>query len=71
MKAFLRTLIHAAVSAATVAAAGAVQSGGPINSRNVLVPAIVAGALGAAHAAFPSTLGKDEKNESPAGPPAQ
>ena len=61
MSAFFKTLAHAFVSAALVSAAGAAQ-GGAINSRNVLIPAIVAGALAAVHAALPSTLGPSNGN---------
>ena len=55
MRAFLKTLFHAFVSAAAVTAVGAIQSG-PITSRGVLVPALAAGALAAVHAVLPSTL---------------
>jgi len=56
MKALLKTLLHAFISAAVVGAASALQSGGAVTSGNVLVPALVAGAAGAVHAVLPSTL---------------
>ena len=56
MKGFFKTLLHAAISSAVVGAAAQVTSGGPITSGNVLLPALLAGGLGALHAAMPSTL---------------
>ncbi len=47
---------HLFVSAAAVAAAAAVQSGAPVTSGNVLVPAVIAGLLAVGHAAFPSII---------------
>ena len=55
MKAFLKTLLHAFISGALVAASGAAM-GGPITSKTVLIPSMVAGAAAAVHAAMPSTL---------------
>ncbi len=57
MKAFLRTLLHAFLSSAAVGASTALTSGSPVTSGNVLIPTLSAGALGAAHAMLPSTLG--------------
>jgi len=56
MKAFLKLLLHAFVSAAVVAAAGSLQSGGAVTSGNVLIPSLIAGALAAVHAALPSPI---------------
>jgi hypothetical protein len=51
----LRTLAHGFVTAAVVGAGSAVQSGGPITSGNVLLPALLAGVLGMVSAIMPST----------------
>lgn len=56
MKAFLRTLAHAAVSGALVAGASAAQVG-QVTVKNVVFPALTAAVLAALHAMAPSTLG--------------
>jgi hypothetical protein len=56
MRSFLKTIAHAFVSAAVIGAASQLQNGGPVTSGNVLVPALIAGVLGAIHAMAPSTL---------------
>ena len=50
MKAFLRTLLHAFISATAVGGAAALSSGAAVTSGNVLLPALTAGAAGAIHA---------------------
>ena len=58
MKGFLRTLAHAFVSTASIAAAVTIQSGAPVTSGKVLIPSLIAGALAAGHAVMPSSLQK-------------
>ncbi len=56
MKSILRTLAHGFVSAFALGATAQIQSGAPITSGAVLIPAAIAGVLGAIHGAMPSSI---------------
>ena len=51
-----KALAHLFVSTAITTAAGAIYSGAPITSGNVLIPGLVAGGLAVGHAVFPSII---------------
>ena len=58
MKNFLRGLLHVGISAAVVVAGQAIQSGAPLTSGNVLIPALLAAGGGMLHSALPTLLTK-------------